>query len=260
MSDEAALIEALRAAAGLPAGAVERFDHGASGDVTVCIGAVFAKIANPARRISREGLAREAAALRWLDGRGGAPRVLRSGQVEGRPAMVVELLPGNPIHALPPNEAEAALIAAIHALHSLHGLPVLDCPLDQRLVAKIAEARQRIAEGEAEPRIFDAGRTGRTASELFEELIATAPAEADAVFTLGDACLPNFILNGDWVGVVDLGLAGVGDPYCDFALLLRSAASNFPDIDARALLVAHYPLPELDDAKIAFFQRRDAFF
>ena len=75
-ADVAGLIAALCKAAGWPsAPRFERFDHGMSGDLTVRIDGerpAFAKIGDPARRIGRESLAHEVAAMRWLDSLEGA--------------------------------------------------------------------------------------------------------------------------------------------------------------------------------------------
>jgi aminoglycoside phosphotransferase len=264
-ADAAALVAALCKTAGWPpAPAFERFDHGMSGDVTVRIGGAwpaFAKIGDPARRISREGLAREIAVLRWLDGRAGPPRLLWAGEVEGRPSMLAEALPGTALHQLAPERAEAGLIAAIAALRVLHALPIDDCPHDQRLSVKLAEAWRRVEAGEVHRSEFDPDHTGRSAGDLWRTMLAGTPSTEDLVFTHGDACLPNFIVsNRAAAGVVDLGLAGVADRYQDFAILVRSGAHNFPDLDVRAQLTKHYPLDAVDEQKLSFYRTLDEFY
>jgi aminoglycoside phosphotransferase len=264
-SEAAALIAGLCAAAGWPPGApFERFGHGMSGDLAVKIGGDrpgFAKIADPDRRISRESLAGEIAAMGWLNGRAGAPKLLWAGEVDGRPAMLAEVLPGVALHELPPERAEAGLIATIAALRTLHALPIGDCRLDQRLTVKLAEAWRRVGEGEVHASEFDPDNTGREAADLWREMMVEAPEGEDPVFTHGDASLPNFIVPHDGLaGVVDLGLAGVSDRYQDFALFLRSSARNFPGVDARALLMAHYPLDAVDERKLTFYRRLDEFY
>lgn len=262
---DADLVAALCAAADWPwPPAFTRFSHGMSGDLTLRLEGerpAFAKIADPTRRISREGLAREIAALRWLGCRAGAPRLLWAGEVEGRPAMLVEALPGTALHDLTPERAEAGLIAAIVVLRTLHELPIADCPLDQRLAVKLAEGWRRIEAGETLPEEFDPDHTGRSAEALWEEMVEQAPASEDLVFTHGDASLPNFIVSDAGVaGVVDLGLAGVADLYQDLALLIRSAAYNFPQLDVQGLLMQHYPLASLDRAKLRFYRTLDEFY
>jgi kanamycin kinase/aminoglycoside 3'-phosphotransferase-2 len=235
-----------------------------SGDLAVKLGGerpAFAKIADPARRISHESLAREIAVMEWLDGRASAPRLLWAGQVEDRPAMFAEALPGVAMHELPLDRAEAGLVTTIAALRSLHALPIGDCPLDQRLSVKLTEAWRRVEEGEVHASEFDPDNTGRAPADLWREMVAAAPDGEDLVFTHGDASLPNFVVSGEGpAGVVDLGLAGVSDRYQDFALFLRSSASNFPGVDARALLMAHYPLAAVDERKLTFYRRLDEFY
>jgi aminoglycoside 3'-phosphotransferase-2 len=266
MSDSVAgRVAALCMAAGLPpASGFEQFGHGMSGDLTLRIDGqrpVFAKIADPARRISRESLEREIAALRWLDGRAGAPRLVWAGEVEGRPAMVVEALAGTALHEVAPDRAEAGLIAGIAALRVLHALPIDDCPLNQRLDVKLSEAWRRVEEGEVRRSEFDPDNTGRSPEALWEAMLAERPDAEDLVFTHGDASLPNFIVRGESAaGVVDLGLAGASDRCQDLALFLRSSAHNFPNLDARVLLKTHYPLAVLDERKLTFYRRLDEFY
>ena len=263
--EAAALVAALCAAAGWPRpSGFERFDHGMSGDLTVRIdGAApaFAKIGNPARRISREMLAREIATLRWLGGRAGAPRLLWAGSAEGRPAMLAEALPGTALHDLAPERAKAGLIAAVEALRVLHALPIDDCPLDQRLAVKLSEAWRRVEAGEVARSEFDPDHSGRSPEDLWQAMLAERPSAEDLVFTHGDACLPNFIVSDAGpAGVVDLGLAGIADRYQDLALLVRSSAHNFPGVDIRALLMEHYPLEVLDEQKLSFYRTLDEFY
>ncbi len=263
--DATALVAALCAAANWPhPSAIKRFDHGMSGDLTVRLeGAsnAFAKIGDPARRISRDVLTQEIAALRWLGGRAGAPHLLWAGAVEGRPALLAEALRGAALHELASEQAEAGLIAAIAALRALHSLPINDCPLDQRLAVKLSEAWRRVEAGEVHRSEFDPDHTGRPAEDLWNAVLAEKPADEDLVFTHGDACLPNFIVTDSGpAGIVDLGLAGIADRYQDFALLVRSGAHNFPDLDVRTLLVEHYPLEAIDEKKLSFYRALDEFY
>jgi aminoglycoside phosphotransferase len=264
-ADAAGLVAALCKVAGRPpAPRFERFDHGMSGDLTVRIDGkrpAFAKISDPTRRISRESLAHEVATMRWLNGRAGAPRLFWVGEVEGRLAFMDEALPGTPLHNLAPERAEAGLILAIQSLGALHALPIDNCPLDQRLAVKLSEGWRRVEAGEIDEADFDQGNSGRPPAELWNAMMADAPANEDLVFAHGDASLPNFIVSEDGVaGLVDLGLAGVADPYQDLALFIRSSAYNFPDLDVRALLTAHYPLVLLDEQKLRFYRMLDEFY
>jgi len=255
------LIGALLRVAGLgPGAAVERIGHGASGDLVFRIeGAqvLFAKIGDPARRISVAELARETAALRWLEGRADAARLVWTGKVLGRPAMLCEAVAGVALHALQPGAAEGGVIAALGALARLHALPTAACPFDERLAVKLAEARRRVDVGEIEVDRLDPANAGRPSAEIMAELAARRPATEDLVVTHGDASWPNFILRpGGGVAIIDLGRFGVADRHQDLALFVRSGKRNFPELDIEALVARHYPVAASAE-KLAFYRQLD---
>lgn len=262
---ESQVAAVLRAAGVDPAGLTgQRQDHGKSGDLVFRLDspiAAFAKIAAADRRISRREMAREIAVLAWLDGRKGAPRLLWSGQIEGGPALLIQALDGAALHDLKDEAAGIGAVAAIQALASLHALPIADCPFDERLAIKLAEARSRIDGGELMPDDFDPERKGRTAEDVWTQLMARRPADEDLVVTHGDASWPNFIIQADGTaGLIDLGRAGVADRYQDLAIFLRSGRRNAPHLDLPALIAEHYPLPDPDAAKLEFYRILDELF
>ena len=259
MSD--ALAQALLDAAGIDrAATLARVGHGESGDLVFRIeGAppLFAKLGDPARRISCAELAREAAALRWLEGRGAAPRLVWSGDVAGRPALITEAVAGVALHALAPHQAEAGAVAALRALARLHAMPIADCPFDERLEVKLAESRRRVELGEIESDRLDPANAARAPAAILAELIANRPGSEDLVVTHGDACWPNLILRPDGeVAIIDLGRFGVADRHQDLALFLRSGRRNGPGLDLEALLARHYPVAS-DPEKLAYYRQLD---
>lgn len=240
-----------------------RIRHGESGDLVLRIEgerSLIAKIVQRESRIGRAELAREAAALRWLDGRIGAPRVVWSGELGAGPALLTEALAGAPLHELSGDAARQGVVAAIAALAQLHALPVADCPFDERLPIKLAAAQLRLDEGGIDPADFDRDQSGRTPFGAWAELTARPRPREDLVVTHGDACLPNFILRPDGrAAIIDLGRFGVADRYQDLALFVRSAAYNFPDLPVRALLAEHYPVQPIDDDKLEYYRLLDEF-
>ena len=106
---------------------------------------------------------------------------------------------------------------------------------------------------------FDEERQGRTAEDLFQELIAAKPTDEDFTFTHGDYCVPNVILeNGNLSGFVDWESAGVADRYQDIALLTRSVWYNFGE-DWEESMFEIYDI-EPDWKKIDFYKLLDEFF
>ena len=61
---------------------------------------------------------------------------------------------------------------------------------------------------------FQPENAGREPVDIYQRLLETRPPVEDLVFTHGDYCLPNVILEDGRVrGFIDLGRAGVADRY-----------------------------------------------
>ncbi len=144
-------------------------------------------------------------------------------------------------------------------LRMFHEIPIGDCPFDARLDRKIERARRRMLEKLVDEDDFDEERAGRTAEDLFREALETRPSNEDLVFTHGDYCLPNVLLeNSVLSGFIDLGDAGVADRFQDLALLSRSVAYNFGR-DWEKSVFDFYGI-EPDRRKIRFYRLLDEFF
>jgi len=147
----------------------------------------------------------------------------------------------------------------VDGLKKIHNLPLEDCPFDARLACKIEIARERMINGFVEEADFDEERQGRTAADLFEELLATVPTDEDLVFTHGDYCLPNVIFkDGNLSGFFDWASAGVADKYQDIALLTRSVLHNFANNREESIFEIYDSEP--DWKKIRFYKLLDEFF
>lgn len=254
--------ERVLAAAGLTGGeAPDLVGHGQSGDLVARCGGVFVKVTQRSQAWNARALAREAEVLRWLAGRAPVPRVLWFGQVGDDLALVTQTAPGNAVSHVGEAEAEAAVVATIRTLAALHATPIANCPFDLRLSIKLTQARARVADGAVDESDFDAERLGLTAQQAWEQLTAMIPAREDPVLAHGDASLPNFIWNGGaQVTLIDVGRFGIADRYQDLSLFLRSARRNHPQVDAVHLLARHYPLADLDPARLDFYRFLDEFF
>lgn len=116
-------------------------------------------------------------------------------------------------------------------LKALWAVEVRDCPSDQSLSCKLAQAAFNVEHGlvdvdNVDPETFGHGGF-RDPADLLEWLETHRPAE-ELVFSHGDYCLPNIFGQGSRVtGFIDLGRAGVADRWCDIALCCRSLRGNF---------------------------------
>lgn len=208
-------------------------------------------------------LVQEKAVLDWLRGKLPVPEALDWAHEGGEEHLLLSAVPGTDAatRALSADVDKAALARTLgQALRTLHALPTADCPFDWRLDAFLEKARRNVHNGLVDEADFDDDNLGKTAEEVFQEVLRLRPAVEDLVFTHGDYCLPNVILDRDRVsGFIDLGRAGIGDRYRDNALGIRSLRDNggqgFEDD-----FFTGYGLAAPDWAKIEFFILLDELF
>ena len=219
--------------------------------------ALYLKIAPRAQRME---LLRDKQRLDWLRGRLPVPAVIGYATDDRHEYLLLTALPGRHVADLvdeEPNEKVVQLLAA--GLRAIHAIPIRDCPFDMTLDREIERARHNVVNGLVDAADFDKVRLGRTAAELFEELQTKRPADEDLVFTHGDYCLPNVMVDcGEVSGFVDLGRAGVADRYKDIALVVRSLERNTGEDLALAFFEA-YGLSSPDAEKIEYYKLLDEF-
>lgn len=219
--------------------------------------AFYLKIAPRAQRME---LLREKKRLDWLRGRLPVPEVVGYETDYRNEYLLLTALPGRHVADLSaeePNEKIVLLLAA--GLRAIHAIPIRDCPFDMTLDREIERARYNVVNGLVDEADFAGTRRGRSATELFEELQSKRPADEDLVFTHGDYCLPNVMVDrGEVSGFVDWGRAGVADRYKDIALVVRSLERNTGE-DLALAFVEAYGLSSLDAHKIEYYKLLDEF-
>lgn len=210
-------------------------------------------------------LAPEAEKMRWLSAWVPAPEVLEYSQQDGcEYLLMTEIVGRSGAENWPPEERPRVVVAIAEALRKLHSIPLERCPFDQRLEAKLAQARQRTELGLVDLADFDERWQGKSAEELLEVLLQTRPTDEDLVVCHGDYCLPNVLLKeGKLSGFVDLGRLGVADRYQDLALMTRSLTSDhnpqFGEGWDQVFLEA-YGIREPDWTRLEFYRLLDEFF
>ena len=205
------------------------------------------------------GLSRELERLQWLAGRRIAPTVLAFAQNETHDFLVTRALPGDNAVNVTADQVPALIDVIADACRALHAIPIDACPFDETATTLIAQAEARLAAGLVDTDDFDQHRQGRDPHDLFAELRARRPPLEDLVFTHGDLCLPNVILNGHRVtGYVDVARAGIADRWRDIALCARSIARNWGPTWADAFIDAYGA--RHDPQALEFYQLLDEFF
>ncbi len=213
---------------------------------------------------SVEFLELEALKLEWLHKRGvRVPKVLLFLEEESFQWLLMTAIPGRDASSLwQKSEIPVVLEVLADSLKKLHALKILDCPFNQNLEVRIAEAKHRMLENLVDETDFDDARLGETASEVFQELLELHPMSEDLVFTHGDYCLPNMIIhNLEFAGFVDLGRAGIADRYQDLALITRSLESdlNLQFNGWGRYFLEQYGILKPEESKLEFYKMLDEF-
>lgn len=216
-----------------------------------------------ATRGSAQDMYPEVSRLIWLKGRLPVPDVLYWGEDSTQQYLLISALGGLALYdeSIRDQLPELIRLYAL-ALQQIHRIPADTCPFDMRLDVKIAQAAQHFQEDLVDTMNFDPERQGRTAQSLFREVLATRPGDEDLVFTHGDYCTPNVLIDPDTMtlsGLIDWGRAGVSDRYQDLALAARSIDYNFGAAWIKPFFDA-YGVAQVDSAKVDFYKLLDEFF
>ena len=170
-------------------------------------------------------------------------------------------VPGTDAASLTGGIARADLVRVLaQGLRAIHAVSPESCPFDRSLEREIEFAAFNASHNLVDEQDFDASRIGRSAKDLYRQLLDSRPATEDRVFTHGDYCPPNVILQeGRVSGFVDWSRAGVGDPYRDLALAARSIRKNLgPGLEAA--FFSEYGIHRPDAARIEYYTLLDEFF
>jgi aminoglycoside phosphotransferase len=213
-------------------------------------------------RDTRQSLHSEYERLAWLQGKLPVPGIIAYESEDNLEYLLTVELSGT--HAADrswSDRLQSMVRELAKVLRGIHSVPIDRCPFDKSLDVRIEEARHNLQMGLVDTEDFDHKRSGRSAESLYRELLATRPPDEELVFTHGDYCLPNILLNQDsgLSGYIDWGNAGVSDRYQDLALAYRSLTHNFGTQWAE-LFLQEYETKPLDRLKIEFYQLLDEFF
>jgi len=204
----------------------------------------------------------EFARLEWLAGRLPVPKVCVFVREAEASYLLTTAVAGQSAYAYleshPKRRAETVRSLA-QFLRVVHSLPLAECPFHAGHAMRMAFAKQNLEAGLVDTDDFDEDREGQTGEEVWAELVAQLPLDFDRVVTHGDFSLDNiFVEDGRVTGCIDVGRAGVADPYQDLAILWHSVA-EFGE-DAQRALWAAYGITTPDERKIRFHLCLDEFF
>jgi aminoglycoside phosphotransferase len=211
-------------------------------------------------RIPGFSLLQEKLRLDWLKNRLPVPEVLTFCETADTDYLLLSEISGTPASEdCSKKDVPRIIEQLVNGLKTIHALPFEDCPFDERLDYKIELVRERMLKGLVDETDFDEERQGKTAEDIFSELVETKPADEDLAFTHGDYCVPNIVFKeGKLSGFIDWGNAGVADRYQDISLLTRSISYNFGEDWTQSVFEIYGIEP--DWKRIRFYRLLDEFF
>lgn len=209
-----------------------------------------------------ESLEREVEILKWLKGKLPVPEVYYFGQHQGKEFLLMSEVNGlDASSGVFKKNPEKMVTIIAEGLRKVHAIDISDCPFDQRLEKKIQNAKYNVDHRLVDEEGFQPEHLGMRAGELYELVVEKKPEQEDLVFTHGDYCLPNVIINNDKLsGFIDLGRAGVADRYQDLALGFRTLKYNLGSESWAEMFLDFYGIEDVDYAKIEYYILLDELF
>lgn len=211
-------------------------------------------------RSAVEELPDEAERLAWLGDQGlPCPEIRAFRRTPTHNLLLMTRVPGEDLSATGERDPQACVLRLADALRRLHALPVADCPFGYRLPRRLEAAAARIAADAVDLEDFYAERTDETPAALLERLRRAPPSDEDLVVTHGDACTPNFVVEGERpAAYIDCGRLGVADRHQDLALAARTIESDLGPQWLAPFYARYGAQP--DPARLEFYRLMDEFF
>ena len=206
-------------------------------------------------------LEKEKIILNWLKGKLSVPEVIFFSIFEGREFLLISEIEGKvSFDAISDEEKRLVIRILAEGVKRIHDIDVDDCPLDNSPDILIQIAKDRMERNLVKSNDFDERWRNKSVEELYDEILRLKPDNLDLVFTHGDYCLPNIIINdGKLSGFIDLIFAGVNDRYFDLAAVVWSIGFNFGTRWVKYFF-EDYGMKNIDWDKIKFFQMLNEFF
>jgi aminoglycoside phosphotransferase len=166
--------------------------------------------------------------LLWLDTKLTVPQVELFAEQDGIGFLLLGELPGRPADLWEWGKEAGRLVSILgEAVRTIHHVDSSGCPFDASTSRLLAHAQHVVEGGHVHPSEFSQAYRHLTAAEVLNHTLCLRPLDIPAVFTHGDCCLPNIIITSEGqFGFIDVGMAGVGDPWRDLALMGRSLHRN----------------------------------
>ncbi len=197
----------------------------------------------------------------WLQGKLPVPEIIEWFQNDEFDYLLVTGLDGKMLcddEYLRNPELAVSLLA--EGLNMIRSLDISGCPIYNGIDKKLKDAKMNIEKGIVDMDDWEENNPFSSPEELLIHLSKNIPQSKETAFTHGDYCLPNILAkDGKITGFIDLGRAGVADPWQDVALCIRSLWHNFKTDKYDGLLLEEIGIP-LNQEKLDYYILLDELF
>lgn len=203
----------------------------------------------------------------WIDNKIRVPEVLYYDIIDNKEYMLYTEVEGNMANSrifLEAQNIENLIRIIAKGLKQLHSLSIENCDIDSKLDIKMKQAKKRIENNLVENWDFQEQNKNKSPNDIYMELLNNKPETEDLVFTHGDYCLTNIIIDEETnIGFIDMGRGGIADRYQDIALAIRNIKYNLNLEDANKyieLFFKEYGINSPDIKKIEYYILLDELF
>jgi len=207
----------------------------------------------------------ECTILKWMSSAGLViPEVLFYEKNEQRSFMLLSNVPGSAAHEIENHLSKEEIIRlSAEALKAVHKIDICSVPRDYQdcLEVELRNISENVKNDLIDIDAFKNANSDRSPESVLEYLLERKSIFNTDVFTHGDYCLPNILIDEEGkFGFVDWSQAGIGDIYRDISPVVKSIRRNFGEA-YEALFFKYYGVAEddVDMEKVVYYDLIDQF-
>ncbi|MGO1367758.1 APH(3') family aminoglycoside O-phosphotransferase [Senegalia sp. (in: firmicutes)] len=179
--------------------------------------------------------------LDWLKDKLPVPKVYYFKKIDGYEYLLLSKIKGSDILTQEILQRPYFVAQKVgKALKQIHNIDISNCEFNETINDKLKLIKN----------MYNHKRNLR----IYKSLFQFKPIEEDLVFTHGDYCFPNIMIDNDDIsGFIDLGRSGIGDRYVDISVIIRSIVLNYKNYNVLKVFLEEYGLKNIDYEKLKYY-------
>ena len=166
-------------------------------------------------------IGRETSVINWLNGKINVPKIVFFENYQSNDFVLMTGLKGSMLEECDLSPS-VYINYMVRALNELQSIDIKDCPFESNVTFRLNELRYLLDNNLADINInnWEESTEFSSSEELYKWLCNNKPKE-DFVFSHGDLCGSNILIENNEIGYIDLGRAGKADKWYDIAFCVR---------------------------------------